>query len=237
MSACARVAPPRPIRAPARRPTILSRASSSSSSSSSSSTEPSTTATVEVALKEWAIVVDALRRGEQIAIARKGGVADAKGAFTPRRGVFALFPTNHHADVSAWKGAAETRAPNMKNGESVPLRVVAEASAAWRVQGDRSRDALAMLSRRSGWPEDVFAKRANWRADAPLTIMFLRAYETAETATLEPDEARYGGCKSWVAIDAWRPRMTPVVSDEEYATISASIEAELRALGAEEWQM
>ena len=235
MSTRARVAPPRPSRAAARRPTRLSRASSSSSSNERPST--TTTATVEVALKEWAIVVDALRRGEQIAIARKGGVADAKGAFTPRRGVFALFPTNHHADVSAWEGAAETRAPNMKDGASVSLDVVAEASAAWRVRGDKSRDALAMLSRRSGWPEDVFAKRANWRADAPLTILFLRAYETAETTTLEPDEKRYGGCKSWVAIDAWRPTMTPVVSDEAYVTMSASIEAELRALGAEEWQM
>ena len=202
------------------------------------SNEPAVrTATVEVALKEWAVVVDALGRGAQIAIARKGGVADAKGGFTPRRGVFALFPTNHHADVSAWAGAGATRAADMKRGESASLRVVAEASEAWRVRGDRSKDALAMLSRRSGWPEDVFAKRANWRADAPLTILFLRAYETAETATLEPDEARYGGCKSWVNIDAWRPTMTPVVSDEEYATMSASIGAELLALGAEEWEI
>ena len=73
------VARPRPIRA-----AFVGRGASAGRGARASNEAAVRTATVEVALKEWAVVVDALGRGAQIAIARKGGGADAKGGFTPR---------------------------------------------------------------------------------------------------------------------------------------------------------
>ena len=163
---------------------------------------------VDVALKEWAFVVDALRRGEQIALARKGGLRDARG-FELRADAFWLFPTAFHADLSAYARAAGTA--------SAPK-------------------ALRVLSARSGWPEDLFARRANWKPDAPLVILEVRCYEAREGLTIDPDDERYGGCKSWVDTDTWvvddasAPRAC--VSDEEFEAMSRSLREDLFAIGA-----
>ncbi|MED5454303.1 MAG: DUF1802 family protein, partial [Verrucomicrobiota bacterium] len=36
---------------------------------------------MKTAFKEWAVVIDALGRGEQIIILRKGGIHEGKGGF------------------------------------------------------------------------------------------------------------------------------------------------------------
>ena len=163
---------------------------------------------VDVALKEWAFVVDALRRGEQIALARKGGLRDARG-FELRADAFWLFPTAFHADLSAYARAAGTA--------SAPK-------------------ALRVLSARSGWPEDLFARRANWKPDAPLVILEVRCYEAREGLTIDPDDERYGGCKSWVDTDAWvvddASALRACVSDEEFEAMSRSLREDLFAIGA-----
>ena len=48
------------------------------------------------ALKEWAIVVDALIRGEQIIVLRKGGISEGPGGFKVDQPEFLLFPTLFH---------------------------------------------------------------------------------------------------------------------------------------------
>src|SRR5258705_3213217 len=47
---------------------------------------------VRTAFKEWAIVVDALGRGEQIVILRKGGIREGRGGFHVEHPQFWLFP-------------------------------------------------------------------------------------------------------------------------------------------------
>ena len=142
-----------------------------------------------MALKEWAAVVAALASGEQTVLFRKGGLRDGGGktrGFTLKSGRFALFPTNYHppngsaADVLA-RPEASRRAPDMRRGESVPLRVAAEVTVAvavdpgevlrahavpsehveqppqpsLRLAVDRGKRRRARLDRRvhEGWPE------------------------------------------------------------------------------------
>src|SRR5437763_12702505 len=52
--------------------------------------------TSNIAFKEWAVVVDALGRGEQILILRKGGIHEQRGAFHADHHEFWLFPTQYH---------------------------------------------------------------------------------------------------------------------------------------------
>ena len=188
---------------------------------------------VDVALKEWSLICDALMTGEHIAIARKGGVRDAKGAFRLERRHFALFPTNFHADVA---GAPEgTRTGDMKAGESVSMRLTATATRAWRVPASSAEACFALFSESSGWPKDLFAKRANFKPSNEVTVVELRAYEVADALTLPPDEQRYGGCKSWINIDSWRPaNVRAVLSDEEFAEKSSALGRDLAVLGATE---
>ena len=89
---------------------------------------------------------------------------------------------------------------------------------------------------RSGWPEDLLARRANWKPDAPLVILEVRCYEAREGLTIDPDDERYGGCKSWVDTDAWvvddASALRACVSDEEFEAMSRSLREDLFAIGA-----
>ena len=49
-----------------------------------------------IAFKEWAVVVDALGRGEQVIILRKGGIREQRGEFHADHHEFWLFPTQYH---------------------------------------------------------------------------------------------------------------------------------------------
>jgi len=49
-----------------------------------------------IAFKEWAVVVDALGRGEQVLILRKGGIREQRGEFHADHHEFWLFPTQYH---------------------------------------------------------------------------------------------------------------------------------------------
>ncbi len=51
---------------------------------------------MRAAFKEWAIVVDALGRGEQIIVLRRGGLAESRGGFRLEHSRFLVFPTLFH---------------------------------------------------------------------------------------------------------------------------------------------
>src|SRR4051794_31618838 len=52
-----------------------------------------------VGFKEWALVCEALGRGEQTVILRKGGIAEGRDGFVFRHREFFLFPTFFHEQV------------------------------------------------------------------------------------------------------------------------------------------
>ena len=56
---------------------------------------------MRTAFKEWAIIVDALGRGEQIVILRKGGISEGRGGFQVTQARFLLFPTLFHQQRDA----------------------------------------------------------------------------------------------------------------------------------------
>ncbi|SVB06991.1 uncharacterized protein METZ01_LOCUS159845, partial [marine metagenome] len=47
---------------------------------------------VQIAFKEWAVVVEAIGSGRQIVILRKGGIAEGVGGFKAEHDRFWLFP-------------------------------------------------------------------------------------------------------------------------------------------------
>src|SRR3954469_9083915 len=52
-----------------------------------------------VGFKEWALVCEALGRGEQSVILRKGGIAEGRAGFGFRHTEFFLFPTFFHEQI------------------------------------------------------------------------------------------------------------------------------------------
>ncbi|MEO8428438.1 MAG: DUF1802 family protein, partial [Verrucomicrobiota bacterium] len=64
---------------------------------------------MRIVFKEWAVVVDALGRGDQIIILRKGGISEGRGGFQVEHPEFVLFPTLFHQQRESVVPSAQAR--------------------------------------------------------------------------------------------------------------------------------
>ena len=134
------------------------------------------------ALKEWASVIVALGRGEQVVMIRKGGIADP--AFGVEAERFYLFPTNFHD-----AGQSEPR--------QITITHWAEVIRTWRVSEIESLhrlESLVILDR------TALETRYRFRPDQALHILGVRTWKlaTPQTIAMLPS---YSGCRSWVSLD------------------------------------
>jgi hypothetical protein len=188
---------------------------------------------VRIAFKEWAIVVDALGRGEQILILRKGGLSEGRGGFTVEHPRFLLFPTLYHQQREAVIPAAQARfdviAPRMPPPDRVRLEFVAEV-AAWR-----NVDSVAAVERLRGqhiWRDEIIAERFDWGRTRNLFALAVRVFRLPRTVEL-PMQPAYGGCKSWVELGEEVPTEGAVpVLDEARFTAQRKAFEEALASGA-----
>ena len=134
------------------------------------------------ALKEWANVIDALGRGEQVVLIRKGGIADP--TFGVEAQAFYLYPTFFH------QGESEHR-------PSVMITHWAEVVRTWRVA---DLEQLSRLEALVAIPRETLDARYRFRPDQALHIIGVRVWKLAapvEVGFLE----EYGGCRSWLSVD------------------------------------
>ena len=165
---------------------------------------------VHLALKEWSAVVAALASGEQTVLFRKGGLMDMAGGggtrFTIKAPEMALFPTNYHPphedemqDLQA-RPEKSKRAPDMKKGEPMPLRVGVRITGAWQTTDVA---VLEALSAHHVWTAETLSSRMNWKPAVPITVIELRAFaidDDEAKCVLPPDLKKYGGCASWIDL-------------------------------------
>ncbi len=64
---------------------------------------------MRAAFKEWAVIVDALGRGAQSIILRKGGISEGRGGFKMEHPRFLLFPTLFHQQRESVLPTAQAR--------------------------------------------------------------------------------------------------------------------------------
>jgi hypothetical protein len=82
-------------------------------------------------LKEWAIVCEAMGRGEQSIILRKGGLAEGRAGFGFRHPEFFLFPTFFHEQIVKVRGK-DAELPKARKGE-IEIRFFAKVITATRI--------------------------------------------------------------------------------------------------------
>lgn len=138
---------------------------------------------VRTAFKEWAIVVDALGRGDQILILRKGGIAEGRGGFQAEHPRFLFFPTLFHQQRESVLPAAQARydevAPHFPPPEVLRLELCAEV-VAWR-----KLDSLAAVERLRGqhiWRDDVLAQRFEWGQTQNIFALAVRVSRLPHTS-------------------------------------------------------
>jgi hypothetical protein len=134
------------------------------------------------ALKEWASVIEALDRGDQVVLVRKGGLADPHFGLEAER--FYLFPTNYH-DAG---GGEPTH---------VPITHWAEVVRTWQV---RDLETLSRLESLVAMDRATLETRTKFRPDQAINVIAVRAWRLAEPVDVAMTEA-YGGCRSWVSLD------------------------------------
>ncbi|MEW6157957.1 MAG: DUF1802 family protein [Verrucomicrobiota bacterium] len=156
---------------------------------------------MQIAFKEWFIIVDALGRGEQILILRKGGISEGRGGFNVDHPRFWLFPTLFHQQRESVILPAQRRfdeiAPDFPDPTTVRLNCFAEV-AAWR-----RLDSLADAEKLRGqhiWRDEVIAGRFEWGRSKAIFALAVRVFKV-EPGIVLPMRPGYGGCKSWIEIE------------------------------------
>ena len=120
---------------------------------------------MRMAFKEWAVVVDALGRGEQILILRKGGLREGRGGFRVEHEEFLLFPTLFHQQRESVAVAAQARFDEIAPDFPGPDRLRIEYMC--RVMDWRRLESLESAQRLRGqhiWRDEVVAERFDWGA-------------------------------------------------------------------------
>jgi hypothetical protein len=152
------------------------------------------------AFKEWASVVDALGRGEQIFILRKGGIHEGRGGFRMEHSEFLFFPTLFHQQRESIVPSAQARfdevAPFFPPSEVLRLEYWA------RVVEWRRLDSFEIVQRLSGqhiWREEVLAERFDWGREQGIYAIAVRVFKLPIALEL-PMLPTYGGCKSWIEV-------------------------------------
>jgi hypothetical protein len=152
---------------------------------------------LSVALKEWAVVCDALARGRQMILLRKGGVRETAGEFEVEHRRFVLFPTYEHQNLKMLKesehGGYE---PNTREPSHVKIAAAGEIANIVQIASRAQMDAL---DAEHVWTGPLIDMRFNYRPENPLYLLIVRAYRLAEPVTIANTLA-YAGCKSWVPL-------------------------------------
>jgi hypothetical protein len=175
---------------------------------------------MNIGFKEWALVCDALGRGEQSVILRKGGIAEGRDGFRFKHAEFFLLPTLFHEQVARTRLPADTRLPEPKTG-IIEIRHLARVE--WYAV-IKDWDIVEKLTPHHIWQESEIEARFNYDKAAELNLAFVRVFRL-EPAWSFPDAPAYGGCRSWVTLPEFPKgtRLVPVLNDATNAAHSAEL--------------
>ena len=172
----------------------------------------------DMALKEWAVAVKALGRGEQTLILRKGGIHRDDRDFRLVHPEFLLFPTYLHQKAELIKPDHYEALRETVDEDDAP-GVVELGYFCQVVEKFELRDesALDAITDHHIWTDDYAHTRLHWRPKQPLTVALLRVFKLQQARTL-PVLDEYSGCKSWVELgqEVSLGTMEPVMADDEF---------------------
>lgn len=166
-----------------------------------------------VGFKEWALVCEALGRGEQNIILRKGGIAEGRDGFGFRHEQFFLFPTFFHEQKEKIRGTTHT-VPEQRVGE-IEIKLFAKVEVSELVT---SWETARVLESFHILQPEVVRERFDYDAERGIHVAFVRIFRL-EPAWKFADAVGYGGCRSWVNLPPFPEgmRLDAIVSDQEHA--------------------
>ena len=175
---------------------------------------------MSIGFKEWTLICEALGRGQQSIILRKGGIAEGRAGFRFQHEEFLLLPTLFHEQVAKLKIPADTPLPQNAPGVH---------TVSYRVHVEWTRDLsdweqIRRLDPFHLWREHVIRERFEYDGKQGVSLAFVRVFKLNSPASF-PDEPKYGGCRSWVNLPDLQglDLFHPVISDEAHRVAEANV--------------
>ncbi len=182
----------------------------------------------KLALKEWAVVVAALDRGEQTMLLRKGGIAE-KG-FDIKGKNFLLYPTYFHE----MEKHVESRYHGLLQEASVNVKEETVTITNWAILDEaimtRDLDALLKVSDHHVYTSPYLKDRFDWRSENPMSVLFVKVHRLTRPITIQVKN-HYRGCRSWVDLEEGvdLENTSPVLDEEDFRSRKEEIKAHLYA--------
>jgi hypothetical protein len=182
------------------------------------------------ALKEWAVLVDAMARGEIVAMIRKGGIREQRAGFSVRHDRFVLYPTFFHekANELAPRFVSRLEASHARKPAEGTIRIeyVADVLGVWEVS---TLDTLRAIDETHGLAWNAVESRFHYKNRPGVQVVAVRVSRLSD-AVVVPETRRYSGCVSWVELDDGidASNATPVLDD---ASLLMRVAALRNALG------
>jgi hypothetical protein len=155
-----------------------------------------------VAYKEWQLIAEALGRGEQSLLLRKGGISEGKVGFQWLHREFFLFPSLFHEQAEQVLPGADGQARSFDSPADpeglVSFRFYAEIQDCGRIT---NWEEVTKLSPFHIWTEEIVKERFVWGDEPGLSWATVRVWRLAQPWILE-DRATFGGCRSWFGLPA-----------------------------------
>ena len=172
------------------------------------------------------MTIEALCRGHQILIVRKGGIGEKR--FSLPHPAFYLFPGFLHQRPELvserWRAAYADLLARTEDPDRVALSAWAQIESAHPIADP---DALAALENEHILTADYAEKRLRWRRKHPLWAVLLRVWRVADppVLTIGPE---HGGCVSWITLPdriGAPTALSPALDDERFAAARARVES------------
>lgn len=154
------------------------------------------------ALKEWAVLVDAMARGDILAMVRKGGIREKRAGFEVRHDRFLFYPTFFHENTAdlAVRFHPQLAATHDRRAAPGHIRLthLAESVAVWTITDPAL---LPAVEHEHGLSPEAVLARFHYRGNPTVRIVAVRVLALPKPVEV-PEAARYAGCVSWLELDA-----------------------------------
>ncbi|SFJ70343.1 DUF1802 family protein [Planctomicrobium piriforme] len=184
-----------------------------------------------IALKEWAVVCQALATGEQLVLFRKGGIHEGADGFQPEHAGFWLFPTGFHQSLEnvrdQHKASAAACLGEPPAAGVIPIQTYCRIESLCWVSDEQR---LAALRPFHILTDEAVAARFHYRQ--PGVFVLQLEVCSLPTAVTVPANPRYDGCHSWVELDdaISTAELQPLIQSREQAQRVAALKTVLPEL-------
>ena len=172
----------------------------------------------QMALKEWAVTVEAMAKGDQVLLLRKGGIHEDGKDFRVIHREFLFYPTYLHQKEDllqpAYQPALRKLLEQPQDNDRITFSYWARAEELLEISEQEKVD---NLKPHHIWTTAYAQSKLHWKPMLPMSVLLIRIYKLEQPVTV-PYLPEYGGCTSWVEVlsDVNLGRMEPVLNDAEF---------------------